>query len=210
MTSLVRPGSAPCFIATPDDAAAAGVVVVHEGNGISRQLLRVCQRLASAGYVTAAPDLFWRSGGSGALPPDEQRALFERPEAYVDIDVAAAAIRALGAQRVGVVGFCMGGTIAYEVACRPDTGLACAVSFYGAGILERLGLPQIPLLGFYGGRDEYISRAEIDEVVAAHEDSFVVYDDAEHGFFRDGSSSYDAGAAADAWLRMSSFFDAWL
>jgi len=174
---------------------------------MSRQLLRVCQRLATAGYAAVAPDLFWRTGGSGAVSGAEHRAALRDDEVLDDLAFAVAELRRGGAERVGLIGFCMGGRIAYQMACDGGLDIGCAVSFYGSGINDRLGDPVVPLLGFFGGHDEYIPREEIDKIVGTHPDEFVVYEGAEHGFFRDGSDSYHAIAAADAWVRLSAFFD---
>jgi carboxymethylenebutenolidase len=193
---VVRPAAAPPW---------PGVVVVHEGNGMSPQLLRCCERLAREGYATAAPDLFFRSGGSeatdfatliGALRPEEVRA---------DLDRATAALRDLGATAIGITGFCMGGSVAYRAAL-DGHGIAGAASFYGGSIAAELGDPQCPVLLFFGGRDTYISPEAINAVRAHHPDDVVVYPDAGHGFMRDGSADFDEAAAADAWARLLAFF----
>ncbi len=67
--------------------------------------------------------------------------------------------------------------------------------------------PYCPLLCFFGGHDEWISRADIATVEASHPGQVVVYEDAEHGFMRDGSPNYNEAAAADAWARLLAFFD---
>ncbi|HEX4492042.1 MAG TPA: dienelactone hydrolase family protein [Acidimicrobiia bacterium] len=195
----------PYFLARPAvDPPWPGVVVIHEGNGISAQLLRVCQRLATAGYAAIAPDLFFRAGGSeagdfatlmGSMRPEQVRA---------DLDGAAATLRALGADCVGVTGFCMGGLLTYRSALEGDT-FAAAVGFYGARIAQELGTPRCPTLLLFGGRDPYIPEADIAAVVAHHPET-VVYPEATHGFMRDGSESYDEAAATDAWARLLGHF----
>jgi carboxymethylenebutenolidase len=197
----------PFFFAAPrTDPPWPGVIVIHEGNGMSPQLLRVCERLADAGYAALAPDLFARSGGSeaddfatliGALTPDEVQA---------DLTEAVERLRALGATKVGITGFCLGGTISYRAALS-SLDLACAAPFYGGHIPGELGRPSCPLLAFFGGRDEYIPDAAVQAVRAHHPDDVVVYPDAEHGFMRDGSPSYHPAAAVDAWERLLAFFD---
>jgi carboxymethylenebutenolidase len=196
----------PHFFARPAaDPPWPGVVVVHEGNGISPQLLRFCERLAAAGHAAAAPDLFFRSGGSeaddfatliGALRPEQVRA---------DLDAAVDMLRAEGASTVGITGFCMGGSFAYRAAVE-GVDVACAASFYGGFIANELGSPRCPLLCFFGGNDTYIPLEAINAVRAHHPDDVVVYPDAGHGFMRDGSPDFDAAAAADAWDRLLAFF----
>jgi carboxymethylenebutenolidase len=197
----------PFFFASPGvDPPWPGVIVVHEGNGMSPQLLRVCERLADAGYAALAPDLFARSGGSeaadfatliGSLQPDEVRA---------DLAESVERLRGFGAAKVGITGFCLGGSISYR-ATLSGLDLSCAAPFYGAHIARELGRPTCPVLAFFGGRDEYIPDADVAAVRTHHPDGVVVYPDSGHGFMRDGSPSYDPTAAADAWSRLLAFFD---
>jgi carboxymethylenebutenolidase len=194
----------PYFLALPEKPPPwPGVVVLHEGNGITPQLLRVCERLAQAGFGAIAPDLFFRVGGSeagdfallmGSLVPDRTRA---------DVAAAAGHLGEAGARSVGVIGFCLGGLLTYRSALAGD-GFGAAVGFYGAGISAELGEPACPTLLMFGGTDTYIPPAAIDAVQARHPET-VVYPEAGHGFMRDGSSSYRAGPAADAWSRMLGF-----
>jgi carboxymethylenebutenolidase len=201
----MAPISLPYFLALPEAAAPwPGVVVIHEGGGISPQLLRVCQRLAAEGYAAIAPDLFFRSGGSeaadfatlvGALVPEQT---------LDDVEGAAAVLRDLGADRIGVTGFCMGGRFTWYTA-RRSHGFGAAVGFYGSGIAEDLGPLQGPTLLFFGGDDPYIPTADIERVVRHHPDT-IVYPDATHGFMRDRSESYDETSATEAWSRTLAFF----
>lgn len=200
----------PYFLSRPAaEPPWPGVVVIHEGNGISAQLLRFSQRLAHEGYAAIAPDLFFRAGGTeagdfaklmGSLKPDEVRA---------DIEGAAATLRSMGAAAIGVTGFCMGGLFTYRAALTSGsadgTTFSAAVGFYGARIAQELGTPKCPTLLFFGGQDPWIPEADI-ETVRAHHPSTVVYPEATHGFMRDGSESYDEAAAADAWTRLLGFF----
>jgi carboxymethylenebutenolidase len=195
----------PYFLALPAPAPPwPGIVVLHEGNGVTPQLLRLCQRLAGEGYGVIAPDLFFRAGGSeagdfatliGSLAPDRTRA---------DIVTAADHLRIAGASSVGVTGFCLGGLLTYRSALAGD-GFGAAVGFYGAGISAELGEPACPTMLVFGGSDNYIPAAAIEAVKARHAD-IVVYPEAGHGFMRDGSTSYRQGAATEAWGRMLGFF----
>src|SRR3954454_7212909 len=100
----------PYFLSLPAaEPPWPGVVVIHEGNGISPQLLRLCQRLAAAGYATIAPDLFFRAGGTMAGDFATLIGSLDDGRVRADLDHAAAVLRGLGARRVGVTGFCMGG-----------------------------------------------------------------------------------------------------
>jgi len=194
----------PYFLARPaGERPGPGVVVVHEGNGISPQLLRLCQRLAGEGYTTMAPDLFFRAGGTEASGVITLMRTLIPEQTAADIGEAVGHLRRLRAAAVGVVGFCLGGTLAYRTAL--SSGECDAVAaFYGAQIAGELGEPRCPTLLFFGGDDEYIPVADIEAVVAHHPDS-VLYPEAHHGFMRDGSDSYDEKAAADGWRRLLEF-----
>ena len=80
-----------------------------------------------------------------------------------------------------------------------------AAPFYGAGIAQALGDPACPVLLFFGGTDEWIPRDDITAVEHHHGERVVVYEQAGHGFMRDGSESYDEPAATDAWPKLLSF-----
>jgi carboxymethylenebutenolidase len=195
----------PFFTAVPATPPPwPGLVVVMEGNGISPQLLRVCERLAHEGYATVAPDLYWRFGGSDPDKTMEHMPALQRDDGLADIVQSVGWLRTIGATKVGVTGFCMGGGYAYLAAV--SGAVDAAVPFYGGGIAQNLGTAQCPMLAFFGGRDEYIPRDQIAHVEAHHPGDVIVYDDAEHGFMRDGSPNYHQTAAPDAWQRMLAFF----
>ncbi|HZQ87304.1 MAG TPA: dienelactone hydrolase family protein [Acidimicrobiales bacterium] len=198
----------PYFLARPAPPVTAGIVVIHEGNGISAQLLRVCERLAAEGYAAIAPDLFFRAGGTEAADFGTLIGSLDRERTAADLAESAAVLRALGARKVGVTGFCMGGLQTYRAAATTST-FDAAVGFYGATISRELGTPRCPTLLFFGDADPYIPQAEIDAVAAHHPDT-VVYHGAGHGFFRDGSENYDQAAAEDALKRLLAHFDAHL
>jgi carboxymethylenebutenolidase len=99
----------------------------------------------------------------------------------------------------------MGGTFTY-LAATTGLDIQCAAPFYGSGIAQDLKRPGCPMLAFFGGRDEYIPAADIEAVQAYFPGQVVVYPEAGHGFMRDGSDHYDAGAASDAWRRLMDFF----
>lgn len=184
-----------------------GVVVVMEGDGMKPQLLRVCERLAAEGYAVAAPDLYWRFGGSNPEAGGNMFGQLRHADGRADIVEVVSRLRGLGAETVGITGFCMGGGYAYMAAIS-GVDVDAAASFYGGGIAQHLGDPYCPLLCFFGGRDEWIPRADIATVENSHPGQVVVYEDAGHGFMRDGSDNHDDAAATDAWARLLAFFDA--
>jgi carboxymethylenebutenolidase len=200
----------PFFCALPASPPPwPGIVVVMEGDGMKPQLLRVCERLAAEGYAVAAPDLYWRFGGSNPEAGAEMFGQLRHDDGRADIVEVVGRLRGLGASTVGITGFCMGGGYAY-LAAISGVDVDAAAPFYGAGIAQHMGDPYCPLLCFFGGHDEWISRADIATVEASHPGQVIVYEDAEHGFMRDGSPNYNEAAATDAWARLLAFFDATL
>jgi carboxymethylenebutenolidase len=196
----------PYFASLPTRPNGRGVVVVHEGLGLTTQILRFAERLAGEGYTVVAPDFFFRTGGPrdedwwtsiDAITPDDTRA---------DLRAAIAALRALGAVSFGVTGFCLGGRISYQAArWADDLEVGAVVSFYGKYVPD-LGDLHCPALLLFGGRDEYVSAEEIAAVRDRHPDDVHVYPDNGHAFMRDGDESYEPVTAADAWSRLLAFF----
>jgi carboxymethylenebutenolidase len=198
--------SLPYYLALPATAPPwPGVVVIHEGNGISQQLLRVCERLAAEGYATIAPDLFFRVGGRGLDDIALMMGSVDDVQTPADIESAVATLRSLGAEKVGITGFCMGGQYSWHMAVTSQT-FAAAAGFYGARVSALLQEPNCPTLLFYGDNDEWVPMTEIDKVRAFHAETFV-YEGAEHGFMRDGSENHHPDAAADAWGKVLAHFD---
>ncbi len=196
----------PYFLARPATAEPGpGVVVIHEGPGISAQLLRICERLAAEGYAAIAPDLFFRFGGTESADFSTLMGQLEPEQALADIGEAAGILRASGVTTVGVTGFCMGGRYSW-LAARADLGFDAAVGFYGGGIAGEPGDPGCPTLLFYGADDPFIPAEEYEPVVARYPDTVTVYPGAGHGFMRDGSPSYHEPSATDAWDRTLAFF----
>ena len=195
----------PYFLAPAVDSDAPGVVVVMEAWGITPQLLRVCQRLAAGGYTAVAPDIYWRFGGSDPAAWERNVANLRHRDALADIDAAIAVLRERGARKVGITGFCMGGAYTYAAAVHSDVD--AAVSFYGGGIASFLREPRCPILMFFGDQDAFIPMSEVEAIERHHRSgSVVVYEGADHGFFRDGHEAYHEAAAQDAWGRLLALF----
>ena len=195
----------PYFLARPEaDPPWPGIVVCMEGYGLDQWLLRVCERLAAQGYAAIAPDMYHRFGGSDRhAGPDHIRAL-KKEDALADIAGCIRELRSLGASKIGITGFCMGGRITYTAATQ-GADVDAAAGFYGAGIGSMLGEPSCPLILFYGGIDEYIPPDEIVKVEAHHHGCVHVYPDAGHAFMHEGNDP-DKAAATDAWPKLLDFF----
>jgi carboxymethylenebutenolidase len=196
----------PWFFARPAaDGPWPGVVVIQEANGVTAQLLRFCQRLAAEGYAVLAPDLYWRHGGTEASDYTTLVGTVVEDELRADLTESVRRLQELGAAKVGITGFCMGGTYAYRAALW-DVGVSCAAGFYGSGIAQMLGEPACPVLLFFGGQDVWVPLADAEATRAHHGDDVVIYPEAGHGFMRDLSDDWHQASADDAWGRLLSFF----
>jgi carboxymethylenebutenolidase len=195
----------PYYLSLPAAPAPwPGVVVIHEGGGMSQQLLRVCERLAGEGYAAIAPDLFFRVGGPAGADIATLVSGLDDVQTPRDIETAADILRAAGATKIGITGFCVGGQYTWHMAVTSTT-FDAAAGFYGAQVSSLLQAPTCPTLLFYGTNDQWVPMSEIDQVRAFHPDTFV-YEGAGHGFMRDGSETYDEAAATDAWAKVLAHF----
>ena len=215
-------GPMPIHVAVPAATPKGAVVVLQEAFGVTDYVKDVARRFALAGWHTLAPSLFHRQG-SPVLPYDDVAAAVPAMQsltaAGITTDLLATfdqlASAGIPSERVGVVGFCLGGTLAfYAATLRP---LAAAVTFYGGGVAEgRFGLPSLldlapslatPWLGLYGDRDETIPTADVERLRHALEeapvDAVVVrYPEAGHGFHCDARpGAFAPGPAQDAFGR---------
>lgn len=202
-------------VALPESGAGPGLLLLQEIFGVGGYLREAAARLAGLGYVVLAPDLFWRLEPNVALDHDEaglaagfgymQR--FDVAQGLQDCDAALAHLRALPETggRAGVLGFCLGGRLAYHVAA--DSGPDTAVSYYGSGIADVLDLADritCPILFHFGASDPYIPVDQIERIQAAfggRPDAEVhVQADAGHAFDNhEAPMFHQPEAAAAAW-----------
>jgi carboxymethylenebutenolidase len=221
-------GPMPAFEASPDGEPKGAVVVVQEAFGVTAHIEDIATRLAQAGWQAIAPAFFHRQG-SPVLAYDDFDAVMPlmkelNAEAIaVDLNGAFDYLTAAGfvEAQIGVVGFCMGGSVTFYAATLRQLG--AAVTFYGGGVAEgRFGLPslidqspniQTPWLGLFGDLDQGIPSADVDRLrqaaAAAPVPTEVVrYPDADHGFnCNDRPAVFNPIAAADAWSRTLAWFD---
>lgn len=198
--------------ADPEGRPRAGVVVIQEIFGVNAHIRAVTDRLAVDGYLAIAPGVFERveKGFDVGYDP-ESRARGMAVVAKVDReqtmrDVAAAIEVAKEGGKVGIVGFCYGGTIAW-LAAASSSGLSAAVGYYGGGIVGLKDLkPRAPTMLHFGEKDAHIPVAGVREVEALHPDVPVHLYSAGHGFNCDQRESYHAPSAALAWTRTLEFF----
>jgi len=221
------------YLARPRGAGPFPAVIVYmEIFGINAHIRDVTERVAREGYLALAPDVFHRTAPGIELGYDEAgvsqgiKLLMQlrAEEAISDARDVVAYLRerpeARGA-KLGAMGFCMGGHLAYLTAC--ETEIAAAASFYGGGIAAPEGpgggpstvsrTPRIRgrVLALFGGRDAMIPPAQVESIRAALAargggDEVVVYPDADHGFFCDQRATYHEASAKDAWERVKRLF----
>jgi len=193
------------------DKPRGGLVVVQEIFGVNSHIRAVCDGFAADGYVAIAPALFdryERNFDIGYTPDDIARGRELKARAGTDAalhDVAAARGAAASASRVGIVGYCWGGFIVWMSAARLP-GFACAIAYYGGGILDAGDeQPKCPLMAHFGERDTMIPVAGVEKLAAAHPEVQVFVYAADHGFNCDQRKSYDAAAATLARERTLEF-----
>ncbi len=221
------------YLARPTDGAPRpGVLVFMEIFGINSHIREVTERVAREGYVALAPDYFHRTAPGVEYGYDqtgftEGLKLLNALKADEVVADARAALSFLKRQnyvrsdKLGAMGFCIGGNVTYLTAC--ETDVKAAASFYGGGIAKEQGLGgqastvgrtskiQGKILCLFGEKDPLIPMSDIEKIRAElqkhqirHE--IVVYPGADHGFFCDQRGSYDKKSADDAWERVKKLF----
>ncbi len=198
--------------ADPAGKPRGGIVVVQEIFGVNAHIRAVADRFAAEGYLAIAPAIFdhVERGFDVGYDP-EARARGIAIAGKVDFeqivrDVAAAIEVAREGGKVGVVGYCLGGSVAWAAAGRLS-GLSAAVGYYGGRVVAMKDLePRVPTMLHFGEKDAHIPIAGVREVAAAHPDLPIHIYPAEHGFNCDQRESYDAQSAALAWTRTLEFF----
>ena len=193
-------------------ARKGGVVVVQEIFGVNAHIRDVCDRFAADGYEAIAPALFDRVRPGIELGYDEPGIEEGRELAtavgwdgpMLDIWAAATAIQPDG--RVGVVGYCWGGTWVWLAGCRLEVG--CVAAYYGRLIVDFLDeMPRCPVIMHFGAEDATIPLDDVDKIRAAHPDVPIhVYEGAGHGFNCDHRAAYHPAAAGLALQRTLALF----
>jgi carboxymethylenebutenolidase len=221
------------YLARPSHGdARPPVLVFMEIFGINPHIRDVTERVAGEGYAALAPDYFHRTGPGVEYGYDDEgmakgmqlMAALKADEMVSDVKAAIDFLRGradVRGEKVGAVGFCIGGHMTYLAAC--ETDIAAAASFYGGGIAAPQGPGGAPstigrtpgidgrIVCFFGDQDGFIPISQVDEIRAAlagadirHE--VVVYPGCDHGFFCDQRASYQKEAAGDAWDRTKALF----
>jgi carboxymethylenebutenolidase len=208
------------FLATPDDRADTGVVILPDVRGLYHFYEELALRFAERGHAAIAIDYFGRTAGAAKRDEDFEYMphVDQTTDDGVQADTRAAAekLRELGARTVFTVGFCFGGRAAW-VSAASGHGLTGAIGFYGSPTRERGGPSVVaraaqiecPILALQAGADQNITaehNAEFDEALtsAGIEHEIVTYDGAPHSFFDRKQEEFQA-ASDDAWQRTLEF-----
>jgi carboxymethylenebutenolidase len=199
------------YRADPAGKPRGGLVVIQEIFGVNSHIRSVCDGYAAEGYLAVAPALFDRAERGvdlGYGEADVARGRELRGRANTDqalADIAAARAVAAIAGRVGVVGYCWGGLLAWLAAARVS-GFSCAIAYYGGGMPDAIGeKPKVPVLAHFGEQDAHIPVAGVKALAAAHPTMDVHLYPAGHGFNCDQRGSFDAAAARLARERTLAF-----
>ncbi len=199
------------YVAQPQGAPRGALVVVQEIFGVNSHIRATADGYAADGYLAIAPALFDRlvRGYETGYTPDEiakSRELMARvsiDDALVDVAASIEYVKSAG--RVGIVGYCWGGTVTWLAAARLP-GLACAVPYYGGQMGKYIDeTPRCPVMGHFGEQDTMPSPEQIRALVEAHPSVTAHFYAAGHGFNCDQRGSYHAESAKLARSRTLAF-----
>jgi len=222
IATLAGDGEFTAYRAMPAGTPKAAIVVIQEIFGVNAGIRRKCDTLAEAGYLAIAPDLFWRLEPGIELDPDIKpefdRALelmgqFDQDKGIADIEAAVRAVRSeLGAgTKVGVVGYCLGGRLAFMTAARTDVD--ASVGYYGVGIDGLLGEKHAiahPVLLHVPEEDHFVDKDAQAAMHAGLDDhpKVTIYDYAgeDHGFATEFGERRSDASAKLADERTAKFF----
>jgi carboxymethylenebutenolidase len=211
----------PVYCAEPDETATAAIIVIPEIFGLNRGIAAKCDAWAAEGYLAVAPDIFWRFAKGEELDPDvesefnraiENMGKFSGDDCVRDIEALIHWIRReKGIPKVGLVGFCLGGHMAYKAATRTD--IDASVGYYGVGIEEALGEAHAianPLMLHVPTADHFVSpaaQARMHEVLDPHPKvTLYDYEGLDHGFATTSGNRRDEAGARLADERTEAFF----
>lgn len=222
-------GEMPAFLCFPtQNCPQPAVMVLMEAFGCTQHIKDVTIRIANEGYVSIAPDLYYRhlphnkfgydeveSARSMMYSLDFSQTLEEDIKAVLDYLKSRSNVYS---DRIGLTGFCFGGSMTFYAATRFSSEIAVAAPFYSVVLDEWFESIQditIPIQLFFGGADPFIPQERIQQIDSRFQEldknyRLKVYDDADHGFFCHERSSYNQLAAEDSWRELTKFFKKYL
>ena len=218
--STIRIGEMNAYVAEPEGTPKAAIIVIQEIFGVNPGIRQKCESWAKAGYLAVAPDLFWRIKPGIELDPDIEAELqeafgyfqqYDANDGVLDIEAVIKHLHAQGIAKVGCVGYCLGGKLAYLTACRTD--ISASVGYYGVMIDQMLGeshaiahplMLHIPTADhFVGPEAQAAMHAGLDDhpKVTLHD-----YPGLDHGFAAEMGNRRDEAGAQLADARTAAFF----
>jgi carboxymethylenebutenolidase len=224
-TINVDDGRMRCYVSAPSGTAPhPAVVVIQHAGGVDDFIRRMSDRVAEAGFVALAPDLYHREDPNSSDDPMTRMGRLRDASILSDVDAAldhAGGLPEVDGGQIGITGFCMGGRVAYLMAAS-NAAFKAAVVFYGGNIMVPWGQGPAPLelssqigcpvLGLFGEDDPNPSPADVARIDAeltrlgkTHE--FHSYPGAGHAFMNEERPSYREDAAEDAWPRCIAWFE---
>ncbi|MGD9703605.1 MAG: dienelactone hydrolase family protein [Acidimicrobiia bacterium] len=216
----VEGGEFDLHVWTPDAGSGPSILLIQEVFGVGPYIRAVAERLAQAGYVVGAPDVFWRihpnweadhsEAGLGASIEKVQQLDF--PQAIGDCVAALEHLAMLPrvTGRPAVLGFCLGGTLAWGVAAMDNP--SCCVSYYGSGVPSMLAMIQqvtCPVLFHFGNQDDYLPSEGVEalnEAIAGLAGFAINVENAGHAFDNhEAEMFYDEASSKSAWAKTMGF-----
>ncbi len=203
----------------PASKPKGGLVLVQEAFGVNHHIREVAERFAALGYEVVAPAMYDRyergfevgysqediaQGIAIVRRMDWDKALLDIEAARIALSVSLSDTLADAKKRIGIVGYCFGGSMAWLAAGR--LRFAAAVVYYGSRIPDPSGrVPRCPLIAHFGRQDKSIPVERVEEMIKAYPDIPVYLYDAGHGFACDERASFDQAARDLAWQRTVDF-----
>lgn len=221
-------GAMRCYASAPaGNGPFPAVVVIQHAGGVDEFICAMSDRLAEAGYLALAPDLYHRDDPNTSDDAMTRMGRLRDSNIVVDVNAAVEHAKSLSnvrGNRIGITGFCMGGRVAYMMAAR-HPGFSSCVVFYGGNIMVPWGVGPAPfditgsigcpVLGLFGEDDPNPNPADVAKISAeltrlgkTHE--FHSYPGAGHAFMNEGRPMYRETAAEDAWAKCLGWFDRYL
>jgi carboxymethylenebutenolidase len=218
-------GQMPAYLYTPTEPnRKPAVLLLMEAFGLTQHIRDVALRIANEGYVVLVPDLYYRELPDNKFGYDEVeqarsmmfRLDFGQPMTE-DLRAAIAHLKSqpnVDSNKVGVTGFCLGGSLTFLCACLFSDEIAAAAPFYSVVLdewLDTVANITVPIYLFFGGVDPFIPLERVQQIESRLKElerdyQLKVYPDADHGFFCHERSSYNPSAAEDAWGELIEFF----
>lgn len=226
-TNRAKIGEMSAYLAAPATSPKAAIIVIPEIFGVNPGIRQKCDKLAAAGYLAVAPEIFWRFAPGVELDPDVEAELhqafgyfqqYDADDGVKDIEATIKAIHAgIAGQpaiaKVGCVGYCLGGKLAYMVACRTD--ISASVGYYGVGIDQMIGESHAiahPLMLHIPTADHFVlpeAQAAMHAGLDGHPKvTLHDYPGLDHGFAAEMGNRRDESGAETADKRTAEFFGA--